>query len=408
MIAQSIEITDFAHGGVGVGRVDERVVFVRGALPGEIVDVEITDERSSFLRGRVVAIRQAHPERVPVSWRQGAAGETGAADLSHASLSLQRELKTRVLHTNLRRIGGEDLLAHLAAQQIEPQVLSPDVILSAEHDAGWHTRTRFDVVKLTSGWGMNRERSHDVVRLDRMPLAVRDLEKFAFDARWDDVVAPGTKAHFVAPASGPNVVAMRGTVYEAPGVTTQPTVAETVAVGDNLFDYDVHADGFWQIHYAAPRTLAELVLAGASVQPGDAVLELFSGAGLFSVPLAYATGSSGSVDAVEGSAHAVRDARVNLAQYPWAHSRTARIDASFADSQADVVVADPPRKGLGVELADGLARSGARRIVLVSCDPAAAARDVARFVAAGRTVVSLQARDIFPHTHHFEVVTVVE
>lgn len=404
MIAKHIEITDFAHGGVGVGRIDERVVFVRGALPGEIADVEITQELSSFLRGKVLDVQQAHPQRIPVLWKEGAAGVTGAADLSHASLDLQHKLKTQVLLTNLRRIGGEQLVAHLESQQISPTVVAPTTVA----DDGWHTRTRFDVVKLDDGWGMNHERSHDVVPLDCMPLAVRDLETFAFDAAWDDVVTPGTKARFVAPASGPNVVVMRGKVYEAPGVTTKHTVTETVPVGDQLFDYDVHADGFWQIHYAAPRTLAALVLEGAQIRPGDSVLELFSGAGLFSVPLAQATGELGSVDAVEGAGQAVKDAKANLSAYPWANSRTARIDASFGTTQADVVVADPPRKGLGVELAKGLARSVARRIVLVSCDPAAAARDVAAFVGAGRTVVSMEARDIFPHTHHFEVVTVVE
>ncbi|WP_434700191.1 hypothetical protein [Trueperella pyogenes] len=107
------------------------------------------------------------------------------------------------------------------------------------------------------------------------------------------------------------------------------------------------------------------------------------------------------MSAIEGSARAVEDARFNLANTPWANVRVQNIDDSAVRGQrADVVVADPPRAGLGKKLAAQLAR-----IVLVSCDPAAMARDVAELVKRGRRVESWRAFDIFPHTHHVEVVT---
>ena len=103
------------------------------------------------------------------------------------------------------------------------------------------------------------------------------------------------------------------------------------------------------------------------------------------------------------------DARANLRDLPWARTRAARIDAHALEGvNGDVVVADPPRAGLGTELAAMLGEAKVGRIVLVSCDPAAMARDVAAMHEAGRVVTGFDAVDLFPNTHHFECVTVLE
>lgn len=140
------------------------------------------------------------------------------------------------------------------------------------------------------------------------------------------------------------------------------------------------------------------------MREGDAVVELYSGAGLLTQPLAIATGE-GSVRSFEGARQAVEDARANLRDFPWVSARTSRVDAKLAKWEpGDVIVADP-RTGLGQDLARTLAEGRARRVVLISCDPAAMARDVAAMVEAGRRVVSMNSIDMFPNTHHFEVVT---
>lgn len=108
---------------------------------------------------------------------------------------------------------------------------------------------------------------------------------------------------------------------------------------------------------------------------------------------------------MEGSSRAVADAVKNLSDMKWATAKVEQIRNHLPSVKADVVVADPPRQGLGAELADQIARSQARSIVVVSCDPASAARDIGAMVKAGRTVESMSGFDIFPHTHHLEVVT---
>lgn len=394
-----LEITDVAHGGRFVARAGEMVVFVRGALPGERVRATITKRRKKAWFAVTDDVLTPSEHRVPVPWAAGAAGVTGAADYSHADLDYQRVLKGQVIGTNARRIGGSELGERLAEL----------AVLGVDDGDGWGTRTRYDVVKLATGAGMFLEQSHDTCQLDSQPLAVAELARLGiFTDRWDAAIAPGTRMHVVAPASGPDVVVTDSGTFSAPGEKVSDRIIEEAHTGDDSFVYELSSSGFWQVHHAAPSVLLNLVLAGADVNPGDRVLELYAGAGLFSLPLARAVGRTGALETVEGSGQAVSDAQANLAGYPWAHPHSGRIDAATVAplvANSDVVIADPPRAGLGADLADVLARSSARKIVLVSCDPAAMARDSGRLLA-DREIESAHARDIFPNTHHVEIVTV--
>ncbi|MDP9800149.1 tRNA/tmRNA/rRNA uracil-C5-methylase (TrmA/RlmC/RlmD family) [Arcanobacterium wilhelmae] len=397
-----IEITDVAHGGVFVGRVDGQVVFVRGALPGEVVDVEVTKKRSKLQFARVVRVLEASPHRVDEVWPDGAAGRVGAADYQHAELSYQRELKAGVIRQLARRLGSQELADSLAGLTVEPVDLSD----------GWGRRTRFDLVKLPHGMGMHRESSHDLVALASQPLGVRELEDLdLFGGAWDGAIAAGTRVHVVAPASGDNVVVYGGRAYTAPGDRFRGKIAERATTASQIYDYEISPDGFWQVHAKAPSTLLQLVMAGADLHGGERVAEFFSGAGLFSLPIAKAIGDAGALVTMEGSADAVADARENLSGLGNSTLHAGKIgvrEVAQLASGADVVIADPPRAGLGKAEAQAAATSNARRIVLVSCDPAAMARDAQALIENGRELVSAQARDIFPHTHHVEIVSVFE
>ncbi|MDV6239003.1 TRAM domain-containing protein [Trueperella bernardiae] len=391
-----LEITDIGHGGVGIARHEGQVVFVRGAIPGERVESELTASRSRYLTAVVCEVIEASPERVAHPWPDGAAGVTGAADFGHITLEGQRALKERVVLGNLRRIGGQELYETALGLGFS--------VAAVDDTDGWGSRTRFDVVKLKRGVGMYREGTNELAAITSMPLALPELERLIFDPAWDRVIAPGTRLHVVGPASGEDVV-VADRVYAAPGREAAGHIWERAATEADVYDYRVSAAGFWQVHTRAPSTLLRAVMGAAAVSPGESVLELFSGAGLFTVPLAKAVGDAGRVRAIEGSQRAVTDATANLAGMPWASASAARIDErTAAKVSADAVVADPPRAGLGKKTASALAKAEAR-IVLVSCDPAAMARDVAELVAGGKTVESMAAFDIFPHTHHVEVVT---
>lgn len=404
-----LEITDIAHGGYGVSHAaDGRAVFVRFALPGERVRARVTKQRSKVIFADALdVLGDPHPWRVEHPWPQAGPGGVGGMDLGHIAFERQAEWKTMALCQTLRRVGGAELTEHLAEQGIDPKVSAFDSDLPT---GGLHTRTRFDLVVDSRGrFAMHKDSSHELLPISQMPLAVEELEDLElFAGAWEATCHPGDRVHVVAPSASDPCVVIEKAPYAYPTIPADPFVYEDVIVDRALYTYRVHASGFWQIHRQAPARLIGEVMRGAQVAHGEAVVELYCGAGLFTQPLALATGESGSVRAFEGSRLAVEDARANTREFGWVKVRTQKVTPDLIAYQpGEVVVADPPRSGLGVESARVLGAGPARRIVLISCDLAALARDVRALVEAGRKVISMTGLDMFPHTHHCEVVTVL-
>jgi len=174
--------------------------------------------------------------------------------------------------------------------------------------------------------------------------------------------------------------------------------------------FRVSGSGFWQVHPAAAETLVGAVMTGAGVQPGDRVVDLYAGVGLFTAFLAEAAGPEGEVVSVEADRGGSRDARRNLHDRPTVRLVGETVERAFRSGQvgdrADVVVLDPPRTGAKRAVGD-IVGLGPRRVVYVACDPAALARDLAAFAEAGYPLESLRAFALFPMTHHVECVAVL-
>src|SRR5579875_3310283 len=170
----------------------------------------------------------------------------------------------------------------------------------------------------------------------------------------------------------------------------------------------VSAGAFWQVHPAAAGALAEAVLAATGPQAGDAVLDLYCGVGLFAGVVAPLVGPHGTVIGIESDQAAVRDARHNLRDWPWAQVRrgdVAQVLRRGGLPPARLAIADPPRAGLAREVVDYLSGTPAtRRFAYVSCDPATLARDIGLLLARGWALEGLRAFDAFPMTHHVECV----
>ncbi len=182
--------------------------------------------------------------------------------------------------------------------------------------------------------------------------------------------------------------------------------------------FEVDLEGFWQVHVGAPETLVSAVLEAADVRPGDRVADLYSGVGLYTAFLAEQVGPTGRVHAVEGDRVASEHAEANLAAYPWVSTVRGPVDkvlrtglergVTGAAAEVDVVVLDPPREGARRAVVEGIAALAPRTVVLVACDPASFARDVALFAEAGYELGRLRAFDLFPMTHHVECVALLE
>jgi len=192
-------------------------------------------------------------------------------------------------------------------------------------------------------------------------------------------------------------------------------VSETVLVDGTRRTFRLTGSGFWQVHPGAAQALVDAVLEAAEPRPGERALDLYSGVGLFCAGLAARVGGFGKVLAVESDPAAVADARRSLHDVPQVQLETGRVERVLGElvgpgtawPRLDVVVADPPRSGLGAAVAGRLAALAPRVLVLVACDPAAMARDVAALRGGGYELAGLRAFDAFPMTHHVECVAVL-
>src|SRR6516225_4329042 len=169
----------------------------------------------------------------------------------------------------------------------------------------------------------------------------------------------------------------------------------------------VSAGVFWQVHPAAADTLTEAVLAAIEAKPGDAVLDLYCGAGLFAGAVAPLVGPDGTVAGIESDPAAVRDARHNLRDWPQVRVHRGDVAQVLRGKElpsARLAIADPPRAGLDRVVIDYLSAASTERFCYVSCDSATLARDLGLLLARGWTLEALRAFDAFPMTHHAECV----
>lgn len=394
---QLVEVTtgDVANGGWCVARPgDGPVIFVRHALPGELIRARITEVTTRFARADAVEILTASPDRVPPPCPHARPGGCGGCDWQHASLPAQRALKAAVIAEQLRRLAGVE-----REVTVEPVPAGPGLLGKPPGPGlGWRTRVRF-AVRQDGMAGLRAHRSHEVIDVGECPIAHPAINELGVTRRrWP----AATSVTAIAGTERTLIVEERG----GQGRAGQGDWTRQHAAGR---DWRVSVGAFWQVHPGAADALADAVVAALEPRPGDSILDLYCGAGLFTGVLAPMAGPGGSVTGVEGDAAAVRDARHNLREWRWV--RVHRGDVAKVLRRGDLpparlVVADPPRAGLAREVVSYLddVRNRAERFAYVSCDPATLARDIRLLLARGWSFSGLRAFDAFPMTHHVECV----
>jgi 23S rRNA (uracil1939-C5)-methyltransferase len=392
-----VRITGVAVGGDGVAREPSgRVLFVAGALPGELVSVDIVAERRDHARAVVVDVLEPAGARVTPPCPFVAAG-CGGCGWQHVDVAAQRSLKVDMVTDALRRLGGVD----------EPVVAASP----ASASMGYRTTLR-GVADSGGRFALREHHSHDVVAIPGClvahPLVVEVLAKGRFPPGADVSVRVGARTGerlvVVDGAGGGEVDTTQLAVPEGVRVVT----GTELAAGKRAWLHEevagvrlrVSARSFFQ---AGPEGAEALVAAvGAAlgeVGGGSRLADLYGGVGLF----AATVGRGARVELVEASASSAADARINLRPLD---ARVVRSDvARWRPRHMDAVVADPPRAGLGKAGARAVTGTRAARVVLVSCDAGALGRDTRLLQAAGYDLVSSTLVDVFPQTPHVEVVS---
>ncbi|HEY3463850.1 MAG TPA: class I SAM-dependent RNA methyltransferase [Amycolatopsis sp.] len=384
-----VEVGAVAHGGHCVARAEGRVVFVRHALPGERVRVEVTEDNGgSFCRGDAVEVLSASEFRVEPPCPLAVPGGCGGCDWQHAAPAYQRSLKASVVAEQLRRLAG----------------IEREVVVEAL-DGGpldWRSRVRL-VAGQDGRAGLRAHHSHRVVPLEKCPIAVPGALDDVLARRW----RPGSELEVTKDGDGRVHVRELATVRGK--VRAKQLSGGTAVQHAAGRDWHLDAHGFWQVHPAAAATFAEVVGEWADAPSGGSAWDLYAGVGLFASVLAGQVGTAGRVLAVESGRRAVSDGEGNLADLPQVSWQAGRVEhvLAAAEKPVDVVVLDPPRKGAGKAVVESIVAGEPDRIVYVACDPAALARDVATFAAHGYSLTDLRAFDAFPMTHHVECVALL-
>ena len=389
-----------------------QVVFVPYAAPGDTIEAEVVERRRDWLRARVERVLVPGPARVLPGCPAFPA--CGGCQWQHVAPAAQQAAKRAVVAEQLRRIAG------LADVEVLPTLAAADAF-------GY--RARVSLVAEGRRLGYHRARSHALLEVDACPIAEPVVSAHLATARaW--AAALRVPLRRVTVAAAPGGVVLVAATDAAPGerdvratedlLVREPAVRGAVlrgggarhVVGDATvrvdlepdLALDVPADAFTQVNAAANRLLVATVLAFGSFRPGERVLDLYCGAGNFTLPLARRGVVAHGVerDAVAVAAAEANAARLALATARFTCAPAVRALARTAET-ADAVVLDPPRAGAG-DVVDALGRLRAPRMLYVSCDPATLARDTRALAAHGYRLARVQPIDLFPQTFHVEAV----
>jgi tRNA/tmRNA/rRNA uracil-C5-methylase (TrmA/RlmC/RlmD family) len=398
-VGQNLELTieKVAHGGIFVARHDGRVIFVSHVLPGEKVRARVYEDRGgSFCRADPTEILVASPDRVPQVWKQAGVGGAGGAEFGHIKLARQRELKADVLEEALDRMAGIKLRPVVEAAPGDDEA----------NGLGYRTRIQLHVDEAGTV-GPYRERSHDVVKVKDLPLAVEDIRELEMHNKNFQNV---NKIEMAASSTG----------------QVQWKIDSKLKGDERLIErvagrtFRISGGGFWQVHKKGAEVLSNTIVEMATAVGIDLEadnLDLYGGVGLFSGALAAKFGPELRITSVESFRQATDDATLNLADLNKAKAVCAPVERFLNEKVGNVdkggkvssprnatIVLDPPRSGAGGKVVGQLLAISPKHIIYVACDPVALARDLKPLIEGGYELKQLRAFDLFPHTHHVEAV----
>jgi 23S rRNA (uracil1939-C5)-methyltransferase len=405
-----LTVGELAHGGAAVARIDGRVVFVEGAIPGETVEAEVTHRRKDFWRAQATVVLDPAATRVEPPCPYFKAG-CGGCQLQYLAYSEQLAQKRQVLHRQLER-------AHLEFPMDRIDVLGMDDPWRYRLRGEFHVLRRGGAVSV----GFYRKHTYQTLPIDACLIHAEAIERAlpAFARAAEDPAAarvtalqltwaPGTSDLLWAPY--PPGSADPGFGTRAAGWIPELNLNDdSIGMDDAGRHFRVRPEVFVQVNARQRDVLYERAVAFAQLKGRERVVDAYAGIGMLTARLAE---GAADVIAVEESPYAVRLGELNMQLNACGNVRyrRGRVEdiLSQPDEAVDVVVLDPPRAGCAEAAVEAMANLRAERIVYISCDPSTLARDVNRFCAAGRyTLVEVAFVDMFPQTFHIEAVVKLE
>ena len=430
-------IVDYTAEGQAVAKIEGCAVFIPNAIAGELHRVQITKVGKTWAAGKIVEVLEKSPHRVnrecPV------AKLCGGCDFWHMDYEEECRLKADRVKQALNRIGGESL--------------EEMPILAAPTCKAYRNKAQYPVAskKGKAYAGFFRAGTHQVVENDRcliLPEETDRVKEIVVDyvnqykiPAYDEQTHTGLLRHIYVrrgAVSGqvlvclvvngkqiPKVSARIDRLKAVPGFTTRVLAVNSRpgnAILGNEFitlygpgyiedtlcglTFRLSPRSFYQVNHHQAQRLYEAAISQAEITKNDLVLDLYCGVGTITLAMAKAAGKVIGVEVVE---QAVEDAWDNAkrngienAEFFCGDAGKAALDLEAKGIKPDVIVVDPPRKGLNADTIEALHKMSPRRIVYVSCDPATLARDVALLKERGYSLKNAMAADLFPRCAHVE------
>ncbi len=379
-IAATIE--DMAFMGEGFVRRDGEPVFIPYTIPGEAVTAAVWRRSRHYLEADLKKVEQPSPHRVapPCPY----VGQCTGCQWQHIAYPHQLELKTRMVADQLRRVGGFE---------------RPPVAPAIGCDDPWHYRNH---ARFTIGPGgqlgfINRSRRF-FVRIDRCLIMDEGINGIL--GQLQDKCGETTQlAVRYGVRTGSYLVQPRLKSPDIALETGQTHYEEEL----NGRRFRISSPSFFQVNVRQAERLAQIVCARLDLLANETLVDAYAGVGAFAVLLAPAVRR---VYAIEESASAVQDARINIAgldNITLIEGRTEDVLATLPE-RPDALILDPPRTGCHAQALAALTALRVPKVVYVSCDPATLARDLKVLVQGGYALTEVQPIDMFPHTYHIEAV----
>lgn len=388
-----VNIERILPGGLGMARTLDATVLVALAAPGDRALVRVTSARRGVWFAEIEELLQPSPVRRAAPCRYF--GACGGCDFQQLDYAAQLAAKAEIVRDCLRRIARVEL------EEIP--------IIAAPHEWHYRLRAEWQHDRARRRFGYFARGTHDVCDVDECLIIRPALQSLLTEMRSEAArnQIPENVFEYQAATGDEDSVSL------APSAGASATQEIELVVGAEIYRFD--AECFFQANGALLPELIDSALAGAG---GENCIDLYSGIGLFTLPLAR---KFARVTGVEASAHACRfavanAARVTLANVEivnadtgaWLGKRIEKLESDRLD-KIDLMLLDPPRAGADTATLQSLLQLAPTRIVYVSCDPATLARDLRILLTDGRyELKSVTALDMFPQTHHVEVVAQLE
>ncbi len=371
--------------GFGLGFAENLTVLTPLAVPGDKLRVRITDVKKRTAFASIVDVLERGPRRIEPQCEYF--GRCGGCDLQQISYPAQLQAKVGILRDCLQRIGKLD-----AGEDIE--------IIASPSEFGYRSRARWHLDRSKRKLGYFRRDSHDIIDITSCPILTPGLQSTLEYTResldWDSVWSENAE---IEAATGED-----GRVSLFSEHLGEPTAELLFA--NNGDQYIFSAKSFFQANKFLIERLVTTALDGLN---GGLAYDLYSGVGLFTLPLARRFEQVVSVEGDSTSAEFLRrnveNARITNVQ--TINSSTVDFLSGNPHSQVDLVLLDPPRSGTEKRTLPAIINIRPKAISYVSCEPSILARDLRILLDAGYSIDRITALDLFPQTHHVETIVIL-